>query len=99
MSLYLHGEHSCGGDPGWIGIFDPSLLRKTALRQNELTIRFAKDAWSAADSVLDVEMLQLAQHLNTSGAGIIVFNPLQWSRSAVVSCTIPLSFKQKAFSC
>ena len=94
-SLYLHCEHTCGGDPSWIGIFNPSIMKKTALQQNELTVRFAKDARSAAARIMDVELSELAKHLDTNGEGILIFNPLQWSRNAVVSCSIPLRLKDK----
>jgi alpha-mannosidase len=98
MSLYLHCEHTCAGDPSWIGIFNPTLFKKTPLRQNELTIRFAKDAQSTADRIVSVSLSELAKHLNTTTAGILIFNPLQWSRNAVVSCSIPLSLKNTGFS-
>lgn len=94
-SLYLHCEHTCGGDPSWIGFFDPTLFRKTALRQNELTIRFAREARCAAEGVLDVDLSELAQYINAKEQGVLIFNPLQWRRNAIVSCQIPLGFKDK----
>jgi len=97
-SLYLHCEHTCGGDPAWIGLFNPTIFKKTSLQQNELTLRFAKDARSTAERIIDVGLSELAKCLNTHGAGILVFNPLQWSRNAIVTCTIPLSLKNTGFS-
>ncbi len=97
-SLYLHCEHTCAGDPSWIGIFNPSIFKKTALRQNELTIRFAKDASGGAERMIDAGLVELAKHIRTTNAGILVFNPLQWTRSAIATCSIPLKMKESEFS-
>lgn len=97
-ALYLHCEHTCGGDPGWIGVFIPTIFKKTVLRQNDLTLRFAKDARGTTERTLDVSLSELASHINTKDAGILVFNPLQWRRNVVFSCTIPLSLKNTGFS-
>jgi len=96
--LHDHIEHTCGGDPSWIGIFNPTLFRDVALRQNELTVRFAKDAYYAAGRVLEDGMEERAARLGGRRQGVLVFNPLQWRRDATVSCTIPLSLKEKGFT-
>ncbi|MCX7767243.1 MAG: hypothetical protein N2246_11110, partial [Candidatus Sumerlaeia bacterium] len=98
LALLLHCEHTCGGDPSWIGIFNPALFKKTAIHQNELTVRFSKDASRTAENILEIHLKELAKHLNTSGSGILVFNPLQWSRNSIVTCSVPLTLKDKRFS-
>lgn len=96
LALLLHCEHTCGGDPSWIGIFNPALFKKTAIHQNELTIRFAKDACRTAENILDVHLTELAKYLKARGSGILVFNSLQWPRDfSIVSCSIPLTLKEK----
>ncbi len=95
--LQDHIEHTCGGDPSWIGIFNPNLFRDVALRQNELTVRFAKDAVYAAQRVLEKGMEERAARHGHGRQGVLVFNPLQWRRDAIMSCAIPLSLKEKGF--
>jgi hypothetical protein len=93
----LHVEHTCAGDPSWIGWFNPSIFKYTALAQNEMTIRFAKDALFGAERVIRVNMSEMAMDLKSDGEGILVFNSLQWKRNAWVDCPIPVGTANKKF--
>ena len=96
-ALGLHFEHTCGGDPGWMGVFNPLITRDTTLRQNLQTLRFAQDAESAAHRVVAAGMERLGDGVCSTGAEVVVFNPLQWSRDAVASCLLPADYRTRAF--
>ncbi|MFZ5515510.1 MAG: T9SS type A sorting domain-containing protein [Candidatus Zhuqueibacterota bacterium] len=77
-------EHSGGGTP-WPGL----MTYDEAQHQSEIAFHYAKDAYDSAYGLVDMNLAELAAQVSTESPGILVFNPLSWERSDVV--TLPLS--------
>ena len=93
MALYKHIEHTCGGDPGWLVLHTEEEVK----RENVLTLRFAQDAYYSAARGISENMQHLSDQMQTDKSSIIIFNPLQWKRSALVNCNVSRDLINKSF--
>jgi alpha-mannosidase len=97
----LYGEHTWGGAFWWIyGRYilkfgdewekdhEAGRFQRIESSWDEHTAYIEK-AHSAVESLLAAETKQLARCVNTSGKRIVVFNPLPWARSDLVTVQVP----------
>jgi hypothetical protein len=103
----LYGEHTWGGSIGWIG---NKLSFGEAFQKDRAAGRFdriegswdehtayIRKAHQIIEPELESNMLGLAQAVKVQGRRVVVYNPLPWKRSGVVSLeaadSMPLALK------
>jgi len=98
----LYGEHTWGGDGKWIGYATPYGEAWEAFRSKGMDGRFKRleasweehrayidSAEKLTNSLLEGDLLALAESIKVDGKRVVVFNPLPWERSGLVLVKLP----------